>query len=741
MIINSGPTFLPPNGNLKRVRDSSTPQTNKANVPDLSCKFKRHTSSDRPTKIAKGIEQQSVNENIDPRLFTAILSHNVQKVSDVALGTNINAIDIMGRTPLFYAMQTGDEEVVEALLNAGADCDISVNGTSLLHVALAQPNLKILSLIITHTKDINSKNNSCEPILHHAVSLGNLDAVRMLTEGGADVNAENNKNQSAMFLAVMLNKKEIIAQLLNSGAEVDQRDKSNKTPSIVAIENDDIETLALLLDYQADVNLKDGEEDTLAQQAVLFNNLPILELLYSRGADVKAPFNKGGNTPLFFCVCNKQNEIAKKLISWGCNVNEQVKSMTPLMQAAEVNNELIDSLIAAGADVNIQDIHGRTALHYAMSSPLSVFEKILHLSKNKNPIDKGDFSLYQTIKGKKDPNSQAKIELMKRVIPQELPLESEYRKRISAGSYWEVDHESRIDISKTVTREFPTAGGDSIYFVRQYQKRLKECLVAYPDLFPKNKIQPLIAALLLSENQNAQDSFRAWNNGEPVIIDSGFKGHSTKILIWQNHWIYCDRDPETDLPEIFTASLFDKSKLKKEMIKKIIDNTESNEQEVQQILDSLKTKLKFTKANFQYYLDRQEIIQMQTVGNCPVASIEGIVYAYLVLFEWLQINKKVNFTPIAEAQESIVNNLTVFMKIRSLEKYIKHHQKNPSVEMDKAFLNSILSKGLMNESDAEFDDRLLLRYKLALTDISKLVINSNSSSKLIKLNTNGDSCK
>jgi ankyrin repeat protein len=58
-------------------------------------------------------------------IFLAVLSSDAARLrTAVAGGADLNSLDHLGVTPLYYAITRGDIEMVEALLEAGADIEL-----------------------------------------------------------------------------------------------------------------------------------------------------------------------------------------------------------------------------------------------------------------------------------------------------------------------------------------------------------------------------------------------------------------------------------------------------------------------------------------------------------------------------------------------------------------------------------------------------------------------------------------
>lgn len=107
---------------------------------------------------------------------------------------------------------------------------------------------------------------------------------------------------------------------------------------------------------------------TLLHFAAFAGQTAVVELLVSAGADLEARAqNRFLNTPLQVAMLTEQEEVARRLIAKGANVNaRQDKGFTPLHEAALLGNRsLIRLLLDAGADVNAATEAKETALDMA----------------------------------------------------------------------------------------------------------------------------------------------------------------------------------------------------------------------------------------------------------------------------------------------------------------------------------------------------------------------------------------
>ena len=147
-------------------------------------------------------------------------------------GIPVNACDISDMTPLHYAASTGSIEMVEALLDAGADpaALTSLQNTP-LHLAVGDEyNLIIVNRLLEVVTDINAPDLDGNTPLHIAAERGATDVVEALLKADANVNATNAVGATPLHLAALANNLELVELLLAHDADIGARDKHEDTP-------------------------------------------------------------------------------------------------------------------------------------------------------------------------------------------------------------------------------------------------------------------------------------------------------------------------------------------------------------------------------------------------------------------------------------------------------------------------------------------------------------------------------
>ena len=149
------------------------------------------------------------------------------------MGSDVNAVDSNGWTPLHCAARRGHLEVVLALLQTN---DINVNmvnkeGLSALHY-LVRLNIsgadelltlttvnQIWTLMGTKGANINLPAGDGDTPLHSASLRGNEEAIRWLLSREVNLNATNTKGDTALHLAIRSKQYKAVWILLQANAD------------------------------------------------------------------------------------------------------------------------------------------------------------------------------------------------------------------------------------------------------------------------------------------------------------------------------------------------------------------------------------------------------------------------------------------------------------------------------------------------------------------------------------------
>ena len=225
---------------------------NSVNMPiDSQQQDRQTTASQTIFELVKGESERQVVTELK-RLIEA--------------GIDVDKRDAKGRSPLFYALAKGNEEVAKLLIESGANIDQQFrNGYSSLIYAMFKAKSGFLEFLLDKGADVNQKNAyDCTPLFIVEAEMWYL-----------------RKNGIAGVKETLQHYKDIKELILRYGAEIDTADIGNwrgsfKSEAGVAVE-DVCGTIAIYKSFEAYTNADISEiverksiEDTEAFGGIIF---------------------------------------------------------------------------------------------------------------------------------------------------------------------------------------------------------------------------------------------------------------------------------------------------------------------------------------------------------------------------------------------------------------------------------------------------------------------------------------
>ncbi|KAK2596449.1 hypothetical protein N8I77_013339 [Diaporthe amygdali] len=136
----------------------------------------------------------------------------------------VNKPDLLGRTPLWWAVRRDDATKSHTLLARGADPNIAnAAGRSPLHNAAAQGNLGLVDALLKHSADVHQRSFEGKTPLHVVGVYGireDVLIVQRLLDSGAEIDAQDSYGRTAISLCCFDSHAEIAQLLLERGADL-----------------------------------------------------------------------------------------------------------------------------------------------------------------------------------------------------------------------------------------------------------------------------------------------------------------------------------------------------------------------------------------------------------------------------------------------------------------------------------------------------------------------------------------
>lgn len=263
-----------------------------------------------------------------------------------------------GMTPLHLACAMGRVNAINILIEQGADLKaISKDGKTPLHYATEQSNSDIIiQLIIGDPSLLNSKDNNDETPLHHAIQSNNLAATDTLIKKEALLNETNKNGETPLHLAVKKGNSDIIKILLDNNVNLKIEDKDGLTPIHRATKEGKLDIIKALLEKEDLTLLKDGKGKTLLEHAIDSGNINTIKFIIEKYVEKNAPLMIGEEYLLHHLIKNKKSTIAIDIID---SVVTQInladnETKTPLDLAMSNHDaNLVACLAKKGVELNI----------------------------------------------------------------------------------------------------------------------------------------------------------------------------------------------------------------------------------------------------------------------------------------------------------------------------------------------------------------------------------------------------
>ena len=120
-------------------------------------------------------------------------------------GAYVNKFSKRGKTPLLYACEYGNYEMIKYLIEQGADINKESNiGDEItpLFKACKYGDYKMIKYLVEHGADINKENSLKQTPIWYACKIGNENIVKYLFECGANIYKEDKDGEIALIKAL-----------------------------------------------------------------------------------------------------------------------------------------------------------------------------------------------------------------------------------------------------------------------------------------------------------------------------------------------------------------------------------------------------------------------------------------------------------------------------------------------------------------------------------------------------------
>ena len=359
-----------------------------------------------PTPATRSAELTTLNEGLRAAAWTNDVTEARRLIT---LGADVNAKDETQQSAYLIATSEGYLDLLRLTLAHGAKVDDkdSWNGTGLIRAA-ERGHALVVGELLRAGINRDHINRIGYQAIHEAVWLGDdtpeyATTVRVLAAGGVELDRRSPSAEltplemarqightgaagiletitsaarpadpdAALLQAAEVGDANAVAIALRAGANIEARDAHDRTALLLAATYDQIPVANVLVAMGANPNALDDRHDTPWLVTGVTGSVAMLEALLPANPDLKIRNRFGGLSPI---PASERGHIdyVRRVVLTGVDLNHvNDLGWTALLEAVILGDggpnhqEVVQILLAAGADRDIADRAGVSALQHA----------------------------------------------------------------------------------------------------------------------------------------------------------------------------------------------------------------------------------------------------------------------------------------------------------------------------------------------------------------------------------------
>lgn len=290
----------------------------------------------------------------------------------------LNRLSYSGGSAVMFSSAAGIANITSLLIKEGANYDEVAKATPEYLEALAEAISKgtVPEDQEPHIDGVSS--------MHVAAQGGHIKTLKVLLEAGAEVNVKDEEDRTPLLLAVKGNYGDIAVELVSAGANPnmpykdDEGNDHNLLMDAIIVENEEF-ALALIEKGADYIAYRDDQKISTLLQASHRGLTVVVKALLNKHAALKDKDEEAYKeylnaksdesiTPLIASASEGHTDVVDLLLATpGVDKDILDKDGTTAVMAASARGHVgpARSLIKAGADINVQNADGHTALMFA----------------------------------------------------------------------------------------------------------------------------------------------------------------------------------------------------------------------------------------------------------------------------------------------------------------------------------------------------------------------------------------
>ncbi|CAB3379972.1 Hypothetical predicted protein [Cloeon dipterum] len=280
------------------------------------------------------------------------------------------------------------------------------NGCTALHFALSK-GLGCVNYLMRKDINLDVKNKRGQTCLHVAAVMGDLEVLQTWIDLGGDLDVVDGEGSTALIYSAYEGHLQFVKKLLACATEkaknpdvgkgfvesslrdnqkVNRSDNRGRTALHLAAESGNVDLVKLLLEIDADLTLTDIEGKNAIHYAI--NSERMLRFIHEKNGSLVKQRLRDGNTILHLALDFHYyvEEVGDKIVRWIVeHIDDTVLNAknasgdTPLLLACKFGFwRVAEMLLTRNVEVNVSNMKGKTAMHYAVERRNLFLVKLMH---------------------------------------------------------------------------------------------------------------------------------------------------------------------------------------------------------------------------------------------------------------------------------------------------------------------------------------------------------------------------
>ncbi|PCD37250.1 hypothetical protein AU210_005753 [Fusarium oxysporum f. sp. radicis-cucumerinum] len=271
----------------------------------------------------------------------------------LASGANPHMLGYEGNTPLHLAAILGDVDIINKLLDYGADIRTSNEFGHIPLVLAVRHGRKLAYKKLLELGTVNICGENRRTALIEAASVKNLALMETLIEDGAMVDLPDNTGQTALMEASKHGHAQIVKLLLEKKSDVDRQDHDRNTALMKACSGNHTDVIELLLGANAQLGIMNAMGQTALYNAAICCGEDSIKRLLHHSADPTIRDQYSGTVLIFASYWKRPDIVSLLLEDAELNPTSNFITLALSKACSNWNEKIVRLLIDHGANPDI----------------------------------------------------------------------------------------------------------------------------------------------------------------------------------------------------------------------------------------------------------------------------------------------------------------------------------------------------------------------------------------------------